>query len=102
MDSEQFNPRGRINRNFFGRRAFDRAGEIYKEQFGADDGGIIATFQVIFMLGWKQAEGQVKPLTRGSATVSFKDLETLSSEIVRGRVSPTDVPESLAGSDKDR
>ncbi|KAJ8905483.1 hypothetical protein NDN08_001990 [Rhodosorus marinus] len=68
-------------RTYFGNRAFKRADEIYKEKFGSEDGGIIATFQIIYMLGWKYADSQPQPLRRGSATASFKDLEGMSEVV---------------------
>lgn len=37
--------------------------------------GITATFQVIFMTGWSPDNSQQQPKRRGSATVSFEDLE---------------------------
>ncbi|CAL1390487.1 unnamed protein product [Linum trigynum] len=47
---------------------------VYESMFGAEDGTIPATFQVIYMTGWKEHHSQQKPKTRGSATVSFQDL----------------------------
>lgn len=35
---------------------------------------IPATFQVIYLLGWKPDVSQPKPLKRGSGNVSLKDL----------------------------
>lgn len=36
--------------------------------------GIPATFRLIFMIGWKEGEGQAKPLQRGSGQVNMKDI----------------------------
>ena len=36
--------------------------------------GIPATFRLIFMIGWKEGEGQAKPLERGSGQVNLKDI----------------------------
>ncbi|CAN1761199.1 Putative methyltransferase At1g22800, mitochondrial [Linum perenne] len=47
---------------------------VYESMFGAEDGSIPATFQVIYMTGWKEHYTQQKPKRRGSATVSFQDL----------------------------
>ncbi|CAN0920560.1 Putative methyltransferase At1g22800, mitochondrial [Linum grandiflorum] len=47
---------------------------VYESMFGAEDGSIPATFQVIYMTGWKEHYSQQKPKRRGSATVSFQDL----------------------------
>lgn len=46
---------------------------IYDSMFAAEDGTVPATFQVIYMTGWKEHHSQQKPKRRGSATVSFKD-----------------------------
>ncbi|KAM7279759.1 hypothetical protein ACFE04_006893 [Oxalis oulophora] len=48
---------------------------IYDSMFGAEDGTIPATFQVIYMTGWKEHHSQQKAKRRGSATVSFEDLQ---------------------------
>ncbi|KAH6832508.1 S-adenosyl-L-methionine-dependent methyltransferases superfamily protein [Perilla frutescens var. hirtella] len=48
---------------------------IYESMFGAEDGTIPATFQVIFMTGWREHPSQQRAKKRGSATVSFKDLQ---------------------------
>ncbi|XP_044952373.1 putative methyltransferase At1g22800, mitochondrial [Hordeum vulgare subsp. vulgare] len=47
---------------------------IYQSMFGLEDGTIPATFQVIYMTGWKEHSSQQKPKRRGSATVSFGDI----------------------------
>ncbi|KAL4885098.1 S-adenosyl-L-methionine-dependent methyltransferase [Aspergillus karnatakaensis] len=38
------------------------------------DRGIPATFRLIFMIGWKEGEGQSQPLARGSGEVNLKDI----------------------------
>ncbi|KAI4332369.1 hypothetical protein L6164_017284 [Bauhinia variegata] len=48
---------------------------IYNEMFAADDGTVPATFQVIYMTGWKEHPSQQKAKRRGSATISFKDIQ---------------------------
>ncbi|KAJ0972934.1 hypothetical protein J5N97_020893 [Dioscorea zingiberensis] len=48
---------------------------VYESMFAAEDGTIPATFQVIYMTGWKEHSSQQKPKTRGSATISFKDIQ---------------------------
>ncbi|KAF3950240.1 hypothetical protein CMV_023978 [Castanea mollissima] len=48
---------------------------IYDSMFAAEDGTIPATFQVIFMTGWREHSSQQKAKRRGSATVSFKDIQ---------------------------
>jgi NADH dehydrogenase [ubiquinone] 1 alpha subcomplex assembly factor 5 len=48
---------------------------IYQSMFGLEDGSIPATFQVIYMTGWKEHPSQQKAKKRGSATVSFSDIQ---------------------------
>ncbi|KAF9670558.1 hypothetical protein SADUNF_Sadunf13G0081500 [Salix dunnii] len=48
---------------------------IYDSMFAAEDGTIPATFQVIFMTGWKEHPSQQKAKRRGSATISFDDIQ---------------------------
>ncbi|XP_009757893.1 putative methyltransferase At1g22800, mitochondrial [Nicotiana tabacum] len=48
---------------------------IYESMFGAEDGTIPATFQIIYMTGWREHHSQQKAKKRGSATVSFQDLQ---------------------------
>ncbi|XP_057341692.1 arginine-hydroxylase NDUFAF5, mitochondrial [Microplitis mediator] len=63
------------------------AAAIYEELYGKlkEDGSryVPATFQIIYMLGWKPDPSQPKPLDRGTGEVSLKDLYKLD-EIVRG------------------
>ncbi|XP_011010502.1 PREDICTED: putative methyltransferase At1g22800 isoform X2 [Populus euphratica] len=48
---------------------------IYDSMFAAEDGTIPATFQVIFMTGWREHPSQPKAKRRGSATISFDDVQ---------------------------
>lgn len=52
------------------------AASIYKDLYGKNE-SIPATFQVIYLLGWKPCNSQPKPLPRGSADVSLKELGAL-------------------------
>ncbi|XP_048456531.1 arginine-hydroxylase NDUFAF5, mitochondrial isoform X2 [Rhincodon typus] len=54
------------------------AAAIYKEMYGNDNGSVPATFQILYMIGWKPHESQAKPARRGSATLSFGDLGNIS------------------------
>lgn len=56
------------------RRLFLRAAEIYAERFADPDGRIRATFDVIYLSGWRPHESQQKPLRPGSATTSLKEV----------------------------
>ena len=44
---------------------------IYKELYGNEDGTIPATFRTIYMIGWKEGEGQSQPLERGSGQLNL-------------------------------
>ncbi|CAK7327852.1 unnamed protein product [Dovyalis caffra] len=48
---------------------------IYDSMFAAEDGTIPATFQVIYMTGWREHPSQQKAKKRGSATISFDDIQ---------------------------
>lgn len=53
------------------------ANEIYKSLHGEKgESGVTlpATFNVIFMIGWKKADSQPQPLARGSGQVNLKDV----------------------------
>lgn len=51
------------------------AAAIYQELYGdPEDGSIPATFQLIYLTGWSPHESQQRPLERGSAQLSLKDL----------------------------
>ncbi|KAL6437366.1 hypothetical protein ACFW04_005101 [Cataglyphis niger] len=62
------------------------AASIYKELYGKvreDDTVFVpATFQIIYMLGWKPDASQPKPLERGTGEISLKDLYKLD-EIIK-------------------
>jgi SAM-dependent methyltransferase len=55
------------------RRYFQRAAEIYAENFSDADGRVRATFQFVSLSGWAPHESQQKPLKPGSANVSLAD-----------------------------
>lgn len=64
-------------KTFTPRRFFSEVATRYKESFSEEDGRITATFEIIFLLGWKPHESQQKPLRPGSATSRLADvLET--------------------------
>ncbi|KAF8514848.1 S-adenosyl-L-methionine-dependent methyltransferase [Hysterangium stoloniferum] len=50
------------------------ASAIYQALHGIEDGSIPATFQVIYLIGWKPSPTQPKPLERGSAETTLKDV----------------------------
>ncbi|KAF9238808.1 S-adenosyl-L-methionine-dependent methyltransferase [Melanogaster broomeanus] len=61
-------------RHFMHRDTLAAASAIYKELHGNEEGSIPATFQIIYMIGWKPSSTQRKPLERGSAKTSLKDV----------------------------
>lgn len=62
------------------------AAAIYNELYGKtkDDGSkyVPATFQIIYMIGWKPDPSQPKPLQRGTGEISLKDIHNLD-EIIK-------------------
>lgn len=62
------------------RRTTEAASRIYQEMYGDDDGNIPATFQVLFLIGWKPSDTQAKPAERGSGTFSLKDIDKIDFE----------------------
>lgn len=49
------------------RAILDRAESIYRDSHAGDDGRLIATFELIFLLGWAPDADQPQPLRPGSA-----------------------------------
>ncbi|PFH49262.1 hypothetical protein AMATHDRAFT_5076 [Amanita thiersii Skay4041] len=61
-------------RNCIKRDTLAAASAIYKELHANDDGTVPATFQIIYMIGWKPDPSQPKPLERGSAKVNLQEV----------------------------
>ena len=61
------------------------AAAIYNQLYGKtkEDGSkyIPATFQIIYMIGWKPDPSQPKPLERGTGQISLKDIHNLDQII---------------------
>jgi SAM-dependent methyltransferase len=55
------------------RALFLRAAQIYAERFSDPDGRVRATFNIVYLSGWKPHESQQKPLKPGSAKASLAD-----------------------------
>ncbi|PBL02929.1 S-adenosyl-L-methionine-dependent methyltransferase [Armillaria gallica] len=53
-------------RHFIHRDTLTAASAIYKELHGNEDGTVPATFQVIFMIGWKPDPSEAKPVDKKS------------------------------------
>ncbi len=56
-----------------GRRTLLAAASHYQDMFAGDDGRLPATFELIFLTGWKPAATQPKPLRPGSAAARLAD-----------------------------
>ncbi|CAG8492288.1 5231_t:CDS:10 [Ambispora gerdemannii] len=64
-----------INRRpFLKRDTLIASAAIYKEMYGNPEGTIPATFQIMYVIGWKPDVSQPKPKARGSAGVSLKEV----------------------------
>ncbi|KAK9449871.1 uncharacterized protein V1518DRAFT_414916 [Limtongia smithiae] len=64
-----------LNRpHYLPRKLIEAAEKVYKDMHANDDGSLPATFRIIYMIGWKPSPNQPKPLERGTADVSFKDI----------------------------
>jgi hypothetical protein len=55
------------------RETLMRASEIYMDKFGREDGRIPATFQIIYLTGWRPHPSQQQPLKPGSAKMRLAD-----------------------------
>ena len=53
------------------REALARALELYRRRFAADRGRVRATFEILFLIGWKPHPDQPRPLPRGSGEVDL-------------------------------
>ncbi|KAF2226067.1 S-adenosyl-L-methionine-dependent methyltransferase [Elsinoe ampelina] len=62
----------RMEKGPVGRDVLMAAEGVYRELYGDEDGGLPATFRTIYMIGWKEGEGQSSPLPRGSGEVDLK------------------------------
>lgn len=62
------------HRRFSNRRYFMRVAEIYADQFSDDEGGVTVTVAMLNVTAFKSSPSQQKPLARGSAKISMKDV----------------------------
>ena len=60
-------------RRALGRPVLARASELYFQRFGAPDGRIVATFEIITLTGWSPHPDQQQPLPPGSARMRLAD-----------------------------
>jgi NADH dehydrogenase [ubiquinone] 1 alpha subcomplex assembly factor 5 len=57
------------------------ANSIYKDMYGVEENGLVglpATYQILYFIGWKPDESQIKAAKRGSGQVSLKDLGNIN------------------------
>lgn len=47
------------------------AASIYEAMYGNEDGSVPATYQILYLIGWKPDKSQPKPLERGSTPKGF-------------------------------
>ena len=60
-------------RHFARRETLHALEARYRETFGLTDGRIPATFQVLYLTGWKPHDSQQQPARRGSGTVGLAE-----------------------------
>ncbi len=60
------------NKHAVSKKFWNRVEEIYLEKYGTDN-KFIATFEIIFLIGWKSHDTQQKPLKPGSAKHRLAD-----------------------------
>ncbi len=60
-------------RSFLPKALLHRACEIYQDSFAAPDGRVLATFDMVFLIGWAPAPDQPQPLRPGSAKTRLAD-----------------------------
>jgi NADH dehydrogenase [ubiquinone] 1 alpha subcomplex assembly factor 5 len=62
-------------RGFLIRDSALAAAAVYHSLFAESDDTISSTYQIIYISGWTPHSSQQKPMQRGTATASFKDLQ---------------------------
>lgn len=62
------------DKRYVGKSFFMDAAQHYAENYSEGDGRIVASFEVIFLLGWAPHESQQKPLKPGSADTHLSDI----------------------------
>ncbi len=67
-------------RNFTGRTTFERMAELYFRDFANPNGGIPATFQILYLTAWAPHESQQKPLKPGSGNMPLGDALDIENE----------------------
>ena len=75
-------------RTFTGRAVLLRAGSLYQELYGDQDGRLPATFQIITLTGWAAHASQPKPMRPGSATTRLADVLGTSEHSAGDKAKP--------------
>jgi NADH dehydrogenase [ubiquinone] 1 alpha subcomplex assembly factor 5 len=57
-----------------GRDVLLSADSVYRALHGNEDGSVPATFRMIYLIGWKEGEGQREPEKRGTGQISMTDV----------------------------
>lgn len=76
-------------RRFTGRGIFLRAASLYGEHFPEGD-RIAATFEMVYLTGWKPHESQQKPLRPGSAAHSLAEALNAAPPLTSGAIGRSD------------
>lgn len=61
------------DKTYAGKAFFENAAQYYADRFTNDQGRIVASFEIIFALGWAPHESQPQPLKPGSARIKLSD-----------------------------
>eukprot|EP00002_Diphylleia_rotans_P000919 TRINITY_DN10493_c0_g1_i1.p1 TRINITY_DN10493_c0_g1~~TRINITY_DN10493_c0_g1_i1.p1 ORF type:complete len:347 (+),score=78.17 TRINITY_DN10493_c0_g1_i1:50-1090(+) len=74
-----------LRRPFLKKETLMSAAAFYQEMYGSkEDGSVPATFQILYLTGWKPHASQPRPKKRGSATASLKDLDSFLANAPEG------------------
>ena len=79
LDLKQMGEANALNlrsRQFTSAKLFQRAGELYAQQFATEDGRIKATFELVTLTGWVPHESQQQPMRPGTAKNALADYVT--------------------------
>lgn len=55
------------------RRTLERAEAIYRTRHATPEGKVVASFEIVYVMGWAPHAGQQKPLAPGTATMRLAD-----------------------------
>ncbi len=69
-----------------GKKLLMETARLYQEKFAEEDGRIVASFEIIFMIGWAPHASQQQPLRPGSAKTRLAD--ALQTDEIKTGVKP--------------